>query len=42
VAVDTDRAPICPACGTTMLLSDDDERKYVCAECEFSDDDEPS
>ena len=32
------QAPICPACGVTQLLSDDEEPEYVCAECGFSDD----
>jgi transcription initiation factor TFIIIB Brf1 subunit/transcription initiation factor TFIIB len=33
--------PICPACGVTKLLSDDDEPEFVCLECGFSDDEEP-
>jgi Zn ribbon nucleic-acid-binding protein len=34
-----DRPPICPACGVTqgMVMSDDDETRFVCLECGFSD-----
>ena len=34
-----DRPPICPACGVTMGIRDDDgEPRYVCLEWGFSDD----
>lgn len=36
-----DRPPICPACGVTMLLSDEDEPEFVCLECGFSDREAP-
>jgi predicted RNA-binding Zn-ribbon protein involved in translation (DUF1610 family) len=39
--VDADRAPICPACGVTMLIDDSadgEEARFVCLECGFSDD----
>jgi Zn ribbon nucleic-acid-binding protein len=34
-----DRPPICPACGVTqgMVMSDDDETRFVCLECGFAD-----
>lgn len=34
-----DRPPICPACGVTqgMVVTEDDETKFVCLECGFSD-----
>ena len=36
---DEGRAPICPACGVTMLIADDDgPPRFVCLECGFSDD----
>jgi len=36
---DEDRAPICPACGVTMLLVDEGgEPRFACLECGFSDD----
>jgi predicted RNA-binding Zn-ribbon protein involved in translation (DUF1610 family) len=34
-----DRPPICPACGVTMGIRDDDGNvRYVCLECGFADD----
>ena len=34
-----DRPPICPACGVTMGIRDDEgESRYVCLECGFADD----
>ena len=35
--IEEDRAPICPACGVTQLLSDEAEPHFVCAECGFTD-----
>ena len=37
---DDDRPPICPACGVTMgmTINDDGSARYVCLECDFSDD----
>jgi ribosomal protein S27AE len=33
-----DRPPICPACGVTMGIVDDDGAvRYACLECGFSD-----
>jgi predicted RNA-binding Zn-ribbon protein involved in translation (DUF1610 family) len=33
-----DRPPICPACGVTMGIEmTDDEVRFVCLECGFSD-----
>ena len=33
-----DRPPICPACGVTQgLVTTDDEPRFVCLECGFSD-----
>jgi hypothetical protein len=35
-----DRPPICPACGVTMGMvvdDDDDEVRFVCLECGFSE-----
>jgi hypothetical protein len=40
---DDDRPPICPACGVTEgIVVDDDEVRFVCLECGFSDGDEAS
>jgi transposase len=35
-----DRPPICPACGVTqgIVVGDDDDTKFVCLECGFTDD----
>jgi predicted RNA-binding Zn-ribbon protein involved in translation (DUF1610 family) len=35
-----DRPPICPACGVTqgIVVRDDDETKFACLECGFTDD----
>ena len=37
--VDDERPPICPACGVTMGIIDDEDgtTRYVCLECGFSD-----
>jgi ribosomal protein S27AE len=33
-----DRPPICPACGvTTGIVNEDEATRYVCLECGFSD-----
>jgi ribosomal protein S27AE len=33
-----DRPPICPACGVTQgMVVTDDEPRFVCQECGFSD-----
>jgi predicted RNA-binding Zn-ribbon protein involved in translation (DUF1610 family) len=33
-----DRPPICPACGVTQgMIVSEDETKFVCLECGFSD-----
>jgi ribosomal protein S27AE len=33
-----DRPPICPACGVTQgMVTTDDEPRFVCLECGFSD-----
>jgi ribosomal protein S27AE len=33
-----DRPPICPACGVTQgMVVTDDEPRFVCLECGFSD-----
>jgi Zn ribbon nucleic-acid-binding protein len=33
-----DRPPICPACGVTMgIVNEDEATRYVCLECGFSD-----
>jgi predicted RNA-binding Zn-ribbon protein involved in translation (DUF1610 family) len=33
-----DRPPICPACGVTMgIVENDGGTRYVCLECGFSD-----
>lgn len=40
-----DRPPICPACGVTMGIVVRDERtsaRYVCLECGFSEETDPS
>ncbi len=34
MSADDERAPICPACGVTMLL-DAETDTWVCAECGF-------
>jgi predicted RNA-binding Zn-ribbon protein involved in translation (DUF1610 family) len=34
-----DRPPICPACGVTMGIRDEDGKtRYVCLECGYADD----
>jgi transposase len=38
-----DRPPICPACGVTQgMVVIDDGTRFVCLECGFSDDRDPS
>ena len=35
---DDERPPICPACGVTMgIIDDDGAAPYACLECGFSD-----
>jgi ribosomal protein S27AE len=35
---DDDRPPICPACGVTQgMVVTEDEPRFVCLECGFSD-----
>jgi predicted RNA-binding Zn-ribbon protein involved in translation (DUF1610 family) len=37
-AKDDDRPPICPACGVTMGMREDEgSTRYVCLECGFGD-----
>jgi tRNA(Ile2) C34 agmatinyltransferase TiaS len=37
VGMEDDRPPICPACGVTMLPSEQRPDEWVCAECEDRD-----
>jgi hypothetical protein len=41
VGSDDDRPPICPACGVTMgIVVVAGKTRFVCLECDFSEDDE--
>jgi len=36
-----DRPPICPACGVTQgMVISDEETRFLCLECGFSDDED--